>query len=193
MDLIETESNQVSKIMTIASSSHLKIELFKSIGANDYSTFIKISEALLDDYGKRAVLTHKSIEKYFNKKGSIPFVARYHNKIIGYIIGIPIESLALEPWARTDPNFNNFNTLYTYAFVLKKEFHNKFHNNGYAKMLKRVYLNWAKNSDDIKFVTGHVKEGISNKFIGDIKIVNTINNWQGTGKKFEYYRRRLKK
>ena len=187
MDIIDSDTIQISKVETIASSSHLKIELFKSIGVDDYSTFIKISEALLEDYGEKAVLTNNSIEKYFNKKGSIPFVARYHKDIIGYIIGVPIESLPLEPWARTDPNFNNFNTLYTYAFVLKKE----FHNNGYAKMLKRVYLNWAKNNDKIKFVTGHVKEGISNKFSGDIKIINTINNWQGTGKKFEYYRRQL--
>ena len=40
-------------------------------------------------------------------------------------------------------------------------------------------------------MTGHVKQGISDRFKGNISIINTVKNWQGTGKKFEYYRREV--
>ena len=116
---------------------------------------------------------------------TIPFIARYRDKIIGYIIGVPIEELRNEPWARMDDNFGKRNTLYTYAFVIESE----YKGNGYAKMLKRVFLSWAEKRQQINYVTGHVINGVSAKFTGDIKIVDRIENWQGTGKSFEYYRR----
>ena len=56
-------------------------------------------------------------------------------------------------------------------------------------MLKRVFLSWAEKRQQINYVTGHVVNGVSAKFTGDIKIVDRIENWQGTGKAFEYYRR----
>ena len=40
-------------------------------------------------------------------------------------------------------------------------------------------------------MTGHVKLGISNRFKGNINIINQVENWQGTGKVFEYYRREV--
>ena len=86
-----------------------------------------------------------------------------------------------------DINFGKTNTLYTYAFVVQK----LFKGNGYAKILKRVYLNWAKKQEKIQFITGHVIDGVSSKFTGNIRIIDRIENWQGTGKIFEYYRREL--
>jgi hypothetical protein len=58
-------------------------------------------------------------------------------------------------------------------------------------MLKRVFLSWSGKQDNINYITGHVANGISAKFTGDIHIVNRVDNWQGTGEKFEYYRREL--
>ena len=58
-------------------------------------------------------------------------------------------------------------------------------------MLKKVYLNLIKKQDHIIYMTGHVKQGISNRFKGTISIINTVKNWQGTGKEFEYYRREV--
>ena len=58
-------------------------------------------------------------------------------------------------------------------------------------MLKKVYLNWIKKQDHIIYMTGHVKQGISNRFKGKIIIINKVKNWQGTGKTFEYYRREV--
>ena len=58
-------------------------------------------------------------------------------------------------------------------------------------MLKRVYLSWAKKRLTIRYVTGHVILGVSSRFSGEIKIVNRVDNWQDTGKTFEYYRRDL--
>ena len=67
----------------------------------------------------RAKLTPNTIQTYFNRQGSLPFIARHQNQIIGYIIGVPIEYLSKEPWARMDENFGKKNTIYTYAFVIK--------------------------------------------------------------------------
>ena len=89
--------------------------------------------------------------------------------------------------SRPRADYGKFNTLYTYAFVIQ----NKYKKNGYAKTLKKVYLNWAKKREGIIFSTGHVKKGISSKFKGKIEIINQIENWQGTGEVFEYYRRDL--
>ncbi len=176
-----------SKSRIIASSGVFQVELLQHVGEDDYPQLIRISEHLSDEYGEKAVLSKATIHKYFNKPSSLPFIARYRGEIIGFIIGVAIEDLSSEPCARLDENFGESNTLYTYAFVIM----DKYKGNGYAKILKRVYLSWAKKRDSIRFITGHVKLGKSSKFTGDIKIINRVDNWQGTGFTFEYYNRDL--
>ena len=187
MTNIESEENQPSSTMNIASSGTFKIELIKKIGSSDKIDLIEISKSLAAEYGSRSLLTEKTIDIYFNREGTLPLIARSHNNIIGYIIGLPLESLSKEPWARLDENYEKYNTIYTYAFVIK----DKYKGNGYAKMLKKVYLNWAKKREGITFITGHVRRGITSRFKGEIKVINQVENWQGTGKVFEYYRRNL--
>ena len=179
--------NPISVTETIAKSGPFQIELIKYVGTNDYAKLIDVSESLVVEYGKVAKLTPNTIQTYFNREGSLPFIARHQDQIVGYIIGIPLEILSKEPWARLDVHFGQENTIYTYAFVIEKE----YKANGYAKMLKKVYLNWIKKQDHILYMTGHVKQGISNRFKGNIVIINTVKNWQGTGKEFEYYRREV--
>ena len=183
----KSEINQSSITTSIASSGTFKIELIKKIGNSDKKDLIEISKSLAAEYGSRSLLTEKTIDIYFNREGTLPLIARSQKNIIGYIIGLPIESLSKEPWARLDENYEKYNTIYTYAFVIKDE----YKGNGYAKMLKKVYLNWAKKRDGITFITGHVRLGITSRFKGEIKIINQVENWQGTGKVFEYYRRNL--
>ena len=179
--------NPISVTEIIAKSGPFQIELMKYVGTNDYAKLIDISESLVVEYGEVAKLTPNTIQTYFNREGALPFIARHQDQIIGYIIGIPLEILSREPWARLDIHFGQENTIYTYAFVIEKE----FKANGYAKMLKKVYLNWIKKQEHIDYMTGHVKQGISDRFKGNISIINTVKNWQGTGKKFEYYRREV--
>ena len=133
--MMETTSGQ-SETKIIASSNVFQIEKIEKVGKSDYPKLIEISLHLAKEYGKQAVFTKASIEKYFNTEKSLPFIARYQNEIIGYIIGIPLEELNMETWALNDENFGKYNTLYTYAFVIME----KYKSNGYAKMLKRVYL-----------------------------------------------------
>lgn len=187
MEELEFQPDSESKSIIIAASAPFQIERMECVGSNDYASLIHISESLADEYGPAAVLTPNTIQKYFNREGSLPFIARFRGDIIGYIIGVPLEMLSMEPWARLDINFDQFNTLYTYAFVIQ----NQYKGNGYAKMLKRVYLNWAKKQENILYITGHVVEGVSTKFTGNIRIIDRVENWQGTGKIFEYYRRDL--
>ena len=156
--------NPISVTEIIAKSGPFQIELMKYVGTNDYAKLIDISESLVVEYGKVAKLTPNTIQTYFNREGALPFIARHQDQIIGYIIGIPLEILSKEPWARLDIHFGQENTIYTYAFVIEKE----FKANGYAKMLKKVYLNWIKKQDHIDYMTGHVKQGISNRFKGNI-------------------------
>ena len=91
----------------------------------------------------------------------------------------------MEPWALNDENYGKHNTLYTYAFVIME----KYKSNGYAKMLKRVYLSWAQKRNRISYITGHVLSGTADTKDNSIKIISFEENWQGTGKSFEYYRR----
>ena len=183
----ESEISETSIATNIASSGTFKIELIKNIGNSDKKDLIEISKSLASEYGSRSLLTEKTIDIYFNRQGTLPLVARSQENIIGYIIGLPLETLSKEPWARLDENYAKYNTIYTYAFVIKEE----YKGNGYAKMLKKVYLNWAKKRDGITFITGHVRLGITSRFKGEIRVINKIENWQGTGKIFEYYRRNL--
>ena len=187
MEQLSLDIQHHSKSRIIASSGVFQVELMEHVGEDDYPQLIKISEHLADEFGEKAVLSKRTIHKYFNKPTSLPFIARFRGEIIGYIIGVAIEDLSSEPWARLDENFGKHNTLYSYTFVIM----DKYKGNGYAKILKRVFLSWAKKRESIRFITGHVKLGVSSKFTGDIKIVNRVDNWQGTGMTFEYYRRDL--
>jgi GNAT superfamily N-acetyltransferase len=187
VEQLEFASKKDSQTRVIASSGVFQIELLEQVGVNDYEALIEISKHFAQDYGQKAILTNATIHKYFNKKGSLPFIARYRGDIIGYIVGAPLEELNSEPWARKDENFGKYNTLYTYAYVIMSQY--KGH--GYAKMLKRVFLNWARKRGSIKYITGHVKSGSSSLNSPDIRIINRTENWQQTGTTFDYYRRSL--
>ena len=174
-----------SKTKIIASTNVFQIEKVEKVGREDYPQLIEISLHLAKEYGRQAVLTKDTIQKYFNTEKSLPFIARYQVEIIGYIIGIPLEELRQESWAVNDENFGKYNTLYTYAFVIME----KYKSNGYARMLKRVYLSWSQKRSNIKYVTGHVVTGTSNVADKNMTIISRIDDWQGTKKSFEYYRR----
>ena len=79
------------------------------------------------------------------------------------------------------------NTIYTYSFVVKEQYQGR---GGYAKTLKRIYLNWAVKRN-YKYITGHVKQGIAKRFSNDTQIVKTFPEWYGQKTPFEYYRRPL--
>jgi GNAT superfamily N-acetyltransferase len=179
------KSENSSKTKIIASTNVFQIEKIEKVGREDYPQLIEISLHLAKEYGRQAVLTKDTIQKYFNTEKSLPFIARYQDEIIGYIIGIPLEELRQESWAVNDENFGKYNTLYTYAFVIME----KYKSNGYARMLKRVYLSWAQKRSNIKYVTGHVVTGTSNVADRNMTIISRIDDWQGTKKSFEYYRR----
>jgi len=187
VEQLEFASEKDSQTRVIASSGVFQIELLEHVGVNDYDALIEISKHFAQDYGQKAILTNATIHKYFNKKGSLPFIARYRGEIIGYIVGVPLEELNSEPWARKDENFGKYNTLYTYAYVIMSQY--KGH--GYAKMLKRVFLNWARKRGSIKFVTGHVKSGNNSLNSTDVQVISRTENWQQTGTTFDYYRRSL--
>ena len=178
-------SENSSKTKIIASTNVFQIEKVEKVGREDYPQLIEISLHLAKEYGRQAVLTKDTIQKYFNTEKSLPFIARYQDEIIGYIIGIPLEELRQESWAVNDENFGKYNTLYTYAFVIME----KYKSNGYARMLKRVYLSWSQKRSNIKYVTGHVVTGTSNVADKNMTIISQIDDWQGTKKSFEYYRR----
>lgn len=187
MNLDKTKQGTDSVTQVIASSGSFQIELVDHAGSNDNDKLIEVSKSLAKEYGPAAILTKNTIQIYFNRKGTLPFIARDQGEIVGYMIGVPLEMLSREPWARLDANFNKGNTIYTYAFVVERD----YKGTGCAKILKRVFLNQTKKMDSILYVTGHVKQGIASRFNGNIDIIDRIDNWQGSGMVFEYYRRRL--
>ena len=185
MDKSQQRSESLTQV--IASSGSFQIELVDYAGSNDNERLIEVSESLAKEYGPAARLTSNTIQTYFNRKGTLPFIARDQGEIVGYMIGVPLEMLSREPWTRLDANFKKNNTIYTYAFVVEKD----SKGTGCAKILKRVFLNQTKKQENILYVTGHVREGIAARFSGSVSIIDRIDNWQGTGKIFEYYRREL--
>jgi len=169
------------------SSNNLSVELIKEIGLEDSIEIINLSKELHQLYGKNAIINENNIEKYFNGS-TYPFIARLNNKIIGFIIGAPLEVFTNESWSHYDTNLGKNNTIYTYMFLMKSSYRKKL---GYSKVLKLIYINWCKKKN-YKFVTGHVRSGISNNFSNNTKVVKIFPKWYDSRLPFEYYRRPLK-
>ena len=90
-------------------------------------------------------------------------------------------------WSHFDINLDRNNTLYTYAFAFEPHYRKK---NGYAKTLKKLYVNWTKRKG-FKYITGHVEQGVSQQFNYEIEIVKIFPIWYSQKKPYEYYRRKL--
>ena len=188
MEQLTFNISESSRARLIASSpDDFRIELMEYVGAEDIPNLVEVSASLASDFGESTRLTKTTIRKYFNYPKTLPFVARYHGEIVGYIIGVPLEYFSRDPWAKFDLNLGQGNTLYTYAYVIL----NRHRGNGFAQTLKRVYLNWARKHE-YRFVTGHVVEGIARRFSPDTTIVKRFQNWHGCGQTFEYYRRPIR-
>ena len=187
--MINQDSNikeESSSQIIAKSNQNVTIELIKEVGRKDRDSIIEISNSLSLFFGNKSIINNNNISKYFNKE-TFPFILRYRNDIISFIIGVPTEFFKDEAWVHYDINIGNENTLYTYAFLMKKKFHRK---GGYSKTLKQVYINWAKKKG-YKYITGHVQQGISKKFKGETEIIKIFNSWYGQEKSFEYYRRTI--
>jgi len=176
-----------SQVKVIASSAfNFRIELVEKVGKDDVPDLIEVSEEMAKIFGKQALLTKSNIKKYFNDE-TLPFIARKSGKIIGYIIGVPLENFRNESWCHFDVNLGKSNTLYTYAFVVSEKYRKK---GGYAKTLKRIYINWAKKRGYV-YITGHTQQGIAANFSPETEIVKVFLDWYGLSTPFEYYRRPL--
>ncbi len=181
------EIAEKTRSRVIASSPlNFQIELMERVGEEDIPQLILISEHLVEEFTEDVRLTKTSIRKYFNYPHTLPFIARKSGEVIGYIIGVPLEFFSNDPSFQCDSNLGEKNTLYTYAFVVLQ----KYKGSGYAKTLKRVYLSWAKKKGFI-YVSGHVREGVSQRFSGSVQILKRFDNWHGSNRRFEYYRRPL--
>ena len=188
MEQLLLKIGEESEIQVIAASAYnFRIELVKKVGKNDLDAFIEVSRCMADKFGPQALLSKTNIHKYFNHD-TLPFVARLKGEIIGYIIGVPLEYFKQESWSHFDVNLHKGNTIYTYAFVVKDKFRGK---GGYAKTLKRIYINWAKKQK-YSFVSGHVKLGIAKGFSPNTEIVKVFPEWYGLRVPYEYYRRPLR-
>ena len=180
-----SNKTSIEKTKIIASSNNtFNIELVEYLGDESIIDIINISEDLKKIYGPNSFLDEKNIHKYFNEK-TLPFIARYQNKIIGFIIGAPLEKFNNQAWVQYDYNLNKKNTLYTCAFIFKKEFRKK---NGFAKTLKKIYNSWAKKRG-FKYITGHINNKVSLE--GNIEIVKEFPKWFDSKEPFVYYRKKI--
>ena len=177
---------ETQKKILASSTNNFQIEIIHEIGSKDLIDLIEISKYLAKKFGNQALLTKGNIPKYFNNS-TLPFIARLNNTIIGYIIGVPIENFKDESWAQYDYNMGKKNTLYTYSFVIKEQYQST---GGYAKTLKKIYLNWAKKRN-YKYISGHVQQGIAKRFSKETQIIKIFPEWYGQKVPYEYYRRPL--
>ena len=176
---------RIEKTQIIASSNNtFNIELVESLGHDSIIEIINISEDLKKIYGPNSLLDQNNIHKYFNEN-TLPFIAKHQNKIIGFIIGAPLEKFNNQAWVQYDDNLNKKNTLYTCAFIFKKEFRKK---RGYSKTLKKVYTSWAKKRG-FKYITGHINHKID--LAGNIVIIKKFPKWFDSKEPFIYYRKKI--
>ena len=168
------------------SSNNLRIELIKSINQEDSTQIIKLSKELEVVFGTNSSFNTKNITKYFNKN-TYPFIARLDNKIIGFIVGVPLENFSNESWSHYDTNLGKNNTIYTYTYLIKEFYRKK---GGYSKTLKMIYINWCKKQG-YAYVTGHVRKGTSKKFPSKTDVIKLFPKWYNCDYPFEYYRRKL--
>jgi len=175
-----------SETKLIAATLNFQIKLVEVLSAKDADRIIEISQGLIKPFGAETAFTQKTVWKYFNHPHTLPFVGVLRNEIIGFLVGVPLENFSDEDWAAVDPTLGDHETVYTYAFVVDK----KHQNQGYAKMLKKVYLNWLKKRGYL-YVSGHVREGIAQQFSLHTRVLQKFPNWHDTGKVFEYYQRPL--
>lgn len=180
------QSPQKSRSRILAKTNTLSIEVLEMLGVADRAQIIALSETLEVQYGTHAKWTENTVQRYFNFPATKPIVARLFGKIIGFIIGVPLENFAQEFWAKGDSNLHQHNTAYTYTFVVGQKYRGK----GYAATLKTVYLNQMKKLG-YDYVSGHVLDGVARQFSKTAVVIRKYKNWQSTGKTFEYYRRPL--
>ena len=185
-ELFEVSLSETQSRVLAATTSGIAIELVEHLGEKDYGKVVKISESLVDNFGEKVRFNRNSVRKYFNYPQTLPFVGKLRDQIIGFLVGVPLENFGEEPWAKSDPTLGQHLTVYTYAFI----FFRKYHKTGYAKMLKRVYLNWLRKRG-FGYVSGHVREGVAQKFSPNTVVLQKFPDWHETGKVFEYYHRPL--
>ena len=180
------DKNNKSKIIASDPNFNIDYILIKNLDNNYIQEIIDISTDLKKIYGPNSFLTEHNIHKYFNEE-TLPFIARHNNKIIGFIIGAPLEYFKNQSWTQYDDNIGEKNTLYTYAFIFKKNYRNK---NAYAKTLKRVYTNWAKKKG-FNFITGHVNKKRVYMMNGNLEIIKEFPIWYDSKIPFVYYRKKI--
>jgi GNAT superfamily N-acetyltransferase len=175
-----------SEVKLIAATLNYQIKLMEAMSAKDADRIIEISQGLIEPFGQDKAFTKKTVWRYFNHPHTLPFVGVLRDEIIGFLVGVPLEHFDDEAWSSIDPTLGDHETIYTYAFV----FDEKHQGQGYAKMLKKVYLNWLRKRGYL-FVSGHVQEGVSQSFSLHTRVLQKYPNWHETGKVFEYYQRPL--
>ena len=182
-DLFEVKLSETRSRVLATTPDAIAIELIEHLGEAEYGKIVKISESLVDSFGDKVRFNRGAISKYFNYPKTLPFVVRYRGEIEGFIVGVPLEHFAKEEWPHCDDNLGKGNTIYTYAFVVRKEYRHL----GLAKMLKRVFQSTIKRKG-YQFISGHVIEGTTTNFTKDCHVVKQFENWYDTGYVFEYYR-----
>ena len=111
MSQLSLNIEEESDIQVIASSAYnFRIELIKRIGKKDINEILNMEDSLSESFGLNSVFTEYNINKYFNEK-TLPFLARYKNEIVGFIIGVPLENFQQESWAKYDVNLGKNNTM----------------------------------------------------------------------------------
>lgn len=186
-ELFEVTLSETKSRVLASTSDGISVELIEHLGESEFGQIVKISETLVDNFGQNARFNRNSIKKYFNYPKTLPFVIKHNGEVEGFIVGVPLEYFTKENWAQCDENLGKGNTVYTYAYIVRKDKRQL----GLSKMLKRVYQNTLKRRGFI-YITGHVMQGVAANFTRNSLVVRKFDNWNNTGFTFEYYRSVLK-
>jgi GNAT superfamily N-acetyltransferase len=126
---------------------------------------------------------------YLGKLAKLPdavfLVARMKGTMVGYAAGAKLENFEEVPGVRQDLHFDLEDTFYLESVAVIPEYQGK----GIGKQLLRSIILRTKKKG-FQYIAGHMKEGFAERWRG-VPLAQ-FNNYYGTGKTFEYFRRELK-
>ena len=125
------------------------------------------------------MLNVANLDKYMDYPRTIPIVYRKNGKIIGLIVGVPIENYHGDD-TFPDPDMNKRNTVYTIVF--------QYNDSKIAKQLESEYLVYLKRHN-IKSESRHMR--LSWTKGTDFEQLEVFDEWRVGGSKICYCKRRI--
>ena len=165
-----------------------KVELLKEVDPDDVNGILEVqNNCLTENFNDDIRLDKEDIEELIKDGDCFVVVLKENEKIIGFILGEP-HGKALKELSKFDPEMKNDGEqkIYVIAISVLPE----YKGGKLSLMLMRKIIIEAKAKNFSNF-SMHIRKdtgfsGMVQKVFEKSQLLRTINNWMGTGEKFDY-------